>query len=50
MNKILTSQNIDVRSAIRELESVVIFMKAAASKNRVVAKINRIFDSIHMPE
>jgi len=46
VHKILTSQGIDVRSAIGELESVVIFMKAAASKNRVIDKINRIFDSV----
>ncbi|MEO5336991.1 MAG: carboxymuconolactone decarboxylase family protein [Magnetospirillum sp. WYHS-4] len=34
---------IDARQAIGELESVVIFMKAAASKNRIVPKIERIF-------
>lgn len=50
VNKILTSKGIDLRSAIGELESVVIFMKAAASKNRVVGKINQIFDSIDTPE
>jgi AhpD family alkylhydroperoxidase len=33
----------DVRAIIGELEAVVIFMKAAASKNRVVGKIERLF-------
>ena len=35
MKQILRDQNIEVRPAIGELESIVIFMKAAASKNRV---------------
>jgi AhpD family alkylhydroperoxidase len=34
---------LDARQAIGELESVVIFMKAAASKNRIVPKIEDIF-------
>lgn len=40
---ILASQAIDARAAIGELESVIIFMKAAVSKNRVVDKIDRLF-------
>lgn len=36
-------KGIDARRAIGELESVVIFMKAAASKNRIVPKIEKIF-------
>jgi hypothetical protein len=43
VNNLLTSQGIDAYSAIGELESVVIFMKAAASKNRVVNKIECLF-------
>jgi AhpD family alkylhydroperoxidase len=42
VNTILTSQEIDVRAAVGELEAVVIFMKAAVSKNRVVHKIEEI--------
>jgi len=42
---LLNSQGINVRAAIGELESVVIFMKAAASKNRVVDKIEQLFNS-----
>jgi len=41
----LSAQNIDPRAAIGELESIVIFMKAAASKNRVADKLDRLFDS-----
>lgn len=41
----LTQQDIDVRSVIGELESVVIFMKAAVSKNRVVEKIENVLDN-----
>ncbi len=44
VNKILISQNIDARAAIGELESIVIFMKAAASKNRVAEKLERLFE------
>ena len=40
--KVFSSNNIDSRVAIGELESVVIFMKAATSKNRVVDKIERL--------
>ena len=50
VNNMLTSQGIDVRSAIGELESVVIFMKAAASKNRVVSKIERLFLPADKPQ
>ncbi len=42
VKSILSSQGIDVRAAIGELESVVIFMKAAASKNRVVDKLEKM--------
>ena len=42
-SKLLASQNIDARSAIGELESIVIFMKAAASKNRVAEKLELLF-------
>lgn len=45
VNKIFISENIDPRSAIGELESIVIFMKAAASKNRVVDKLEHLFQS-----
>lgn len=41
---ILNEQAIDPHHAIGELEAVVIFMKAAASKNRVVDKINNLFE------
>ncbi|MDY6993884.1 MAG: hypothetical protein SVR94_14955 [Pseudomonadota bacterium] len=37
------AQSIDAKAAIGELESVVIFMKAAASKNRVAHKIDALF-------
>lgn len=40
---ILTAQGLDARAAIGELEAVIIFMKAAVSKNRVVDKIDRLF-------
>ena len=43
VNKLLEERGIDPRLAIGELESVVIFMKAAASKNRIVPKVERIF-------
>jgi len=35
-------EGIDFRSAIGELEAVVIFMKAAVSKNRIVDKIDKL--------
>ena len=44
VKKELLSQGINVRAALGELESVVIFMKAAASKNRVTAKVEQLFD------
>lgn len=43
IKKILIDQNLDVRPAIGELESIVIFMKAAASKNRVAEKLDVLF-------
>jgi AhpD family alkylhydroperoxidase len=49
VNAILTSGGIDVRASVGELESVVIFMKAAASKNRIIDKIERIFDPAGTP-
>lgn len=45
VTSIFTSQGIDPRAAIGELESVVIFMKAAASKNRVVDKIEGLLNA-----
>ena len=36
-------QGFDTRKAIGELEAVVIFMKAAASKNRIVDKVEKLF-------
>ena len=41
---ILKEQEINPQLAIGELEAVVIFMKAAASKNRVVDKIYNLFE------
>lgn len=41
--ELLKSQNIDPRLAVGELESIVIFMKAAASKNRVADKLENLF-------
>lgn len=43
VRKILGEQNIDTRAAIGELESIVIFMKAAASKNRIADKVEHLF-------
>jgi len=43
--KILSLQSIQPRAAVGELESIVIFMKAAASKNRVADKLERLFHS-----
>jgi AhpD family alkylhydroperoxidase len=37
------AQGQDARAVIGELESVVIFMKAAASKNRVADKVEQLF-------
>lgn len=45
VNKIYEAQAINVRAAIGELESLVIFMKAAASKNRVIEKVEQLFHS-----
>jgi len=45
VHKLFSSQGLNVRAAIGELESVVIFMKAAASKNRIIDKIERLLDS-----
>lgn len=45
VHKILDQQNIDPRAAIGELESIVIFMKAAASKNRVAEKLENLFQA-----
>lgn len=45
VNKIYSAKGADVRGVVGELESVVIFMKAAVSKNRVVDKIERIVES-----
>ncbi len=43
VKKLLEEKGIDSRAAIGELESVVIFMKAAASKNRVAQKVESLF-------
>ena len=43
VNNYYKEKEIDVRSAIGELESVVIFMKAAVSKNRIVDKVEQLF-------
>jgi len=43
--KILKAQKIEPRPAIGELESIVIFMKAAASKNRIADKLEALFQS-----
>jgi AhpD family alkylhydroperoxidase len=44
VKKLLAEHNIDSRAAIGELESVVIFMKAAASKNRIAHKVEVLFN------
>ena len=44
VKRILAEQGIPVREAIGELESVVIFMKAAASKNRVAGKLDKLLE------
>jgi AhpD family alkylhydroperoxidase len=38
------AQNIDAQAVIGELESIVIFMKAASSKNRVAEKLEQLFE------
>jgi AhpD family alkylhydroperoxidase len=45
VKRIFTTQNINPTAAIGELEAVVVFMKAAASKNRVAHKLKRMLDS-----
>jgi len=42
---ILSKQDISIRDAIGELEALVIFMKAAASKNRIIDKIEGLCDA-----
>ena len=44
VKRILAEQGIPMREAIGELESVVIFMKAAASKNRVAGKLEHLLE------
>lgn len=43
VSKGVSEYDMDLRSTIGELESVVIFMKAAVSKNRIVNKIEKLF-------
>ena len=45
VNRIFISLGIDSRAVLGELEAVVIFMKAAVSKNLVVDKIERLLQS-----
>lgn len=45
VKKIFDEMEVDSKLVIGELESVVIFMKAAASKNRIVPKIAQLFES-----
>lgn len=45
VKKIFDETGVDSKLVIGELESVVIFMKAAASKNRIVPKIAQLFES-----
>lgn len=45
VKQIFEAVGIDAKLVIGELESVVIFMKAAASKNRIVPKIARLFEA-----
>jgi len=40
----LKENTLDIKASIGELESVVIFMKAAVSKNRVVDKVQKLID------
>ncbi len=44
VKQVLIEQKIDARAAIGELEALVVFMKAAASKNRVAHKIEQLFE------
>ena len=43
VHSLLEDKGIEPHAAIGELEAVVIFMKAAASKNRVVDKVAALF-------
>ena len=43
VSKGIKNRDMDLRSVIGELEAVVIFMKAAVSKNRIVDKIDNLF-------
>jgi len=45
VNNIMGSNSIDPRAAIGELESIVIFMKAASSKNRAANKLESLFEA-----
>ena len=45
VREIFAEKGIDPRLAIGELESVVIFMKAAASKNRIVPKVEQVLNA-----
>ena len=42
VKNIFSSLGLNVNTAIGDLESVVIFMKAAASKNRIVDKVEHL--------
>jgi len=42
IKQVLSEQGGDVRAVIGELEALVIFMKAAASKNRIIDKIEAV--------
>ncbi len=44
VKRIMLLQNINPVAAIGELEALVVFMKAAASKNRVAHKLMRLFE------
>jgi len=43
VRNIFSNDGVNLRSAIGELESVVIFMKGAVSKNRIAEKIDALF-------
>jgi AhpD family alkylhydroperoxidase len=45
VKRILGAQNINAAAAIGELEAVVVFMKAAASKNRVAHKLKTLLET-----
>jgi len=44
VKQVFIEQQIDVRAAVGELEALVVFMKAAASKNRVAHKIEQVIE------